>query len=167
MVKFKCQNQNDKINSNVKGQISKHGFYHLSFKFSHYFVISALSFVILMSGCVSFKEAWKGFNGVSTKILEEQRPNAIKKTFAYNYNTCYNKVRAILVKSDAYIYAKDPKSDLIAVYVSEEDTTPVGVFFKEIGPESTQVEVSSPSTYAKEHMAKIIFDALDLEIKAQ
>jgi hypothetical protein len=49
---------------------------------------------------------------------------------------------------------------MLALYVSEEDTTPVGVFLTERGKFRTLVEVSSPSTYGKEKIAQTIFDSL-------
>jgi hypothetical protein len=49
---------------------------------------------------------------------------------------------------------------MIAIYVSETDTTPVGLFFKEIDKSNTQVEVSSPSTYAKELISEKVFKLL-------
>ena len=49
---------------------------------------------------------------------------------------------------------------MIAVYFSESDTTPIGIFFKEIGANTTQMEVSSPSSYAKELIAERLFSVL-------
>jgi len=55
MFKSKIQNPKPKINPNAKLQIArqKHKSCHLSFVPCHSFVICALSFVILTSGCVS------------------------------------------------------------------------------------------------------------------
>jgi hypothetical protein len=50
---------------------------------------------------------------------------------------------------------------MIAVYVSESDTTPVGVFFKGVDNSNTEISVSSPSLYAKELIAKILSLELD------
>jgi len=49
---------------------------------------------------------------------------------------------------------------LIAIYVSSEDTTCVGIFFTEIDANNTQVEVSSPSTSAKGDIATQLFAKL-------
>jgi hypothetical protein len=46
MVKSKIQNPKSKINPKFQFQISKQGFFHLSFVLCHYFVICALVFVI-------------------------------------------------------------------------------------------------------------------------
>ena len=50
---------------------------------------------------------------------------------------------------------------MLALYVSQDDTTPVGIFFKEIDANNTQMEVSSPSKFAKEFIAKRVFSTFD------
>ncbi len=112
-------------------------------------------------GCASLKEAARGFAGISTKALEESRKDAIRKTFNYNYYACHEKVKAALQETGSYIYAQSKNKRMIAVYVSESDTTPVGIFLKMIGRNKTQIEVSSPSTYAKEAVAKNVFSVLE------
>ena len=69
----------------------------------------------------------------------------------------------VLALNRCYVYANDPRKDLIAIYVSEEDTTPVGIFLKSIDANTTLIEISSPSTYAKETITKIVFSAFDKE----
>jgi len=118
-------------------------------------------------GCATIKETAKGIAGVSTKVLEVGRKDAIIKTFNYDYDACYNKVVDILKHIGAYIYAKDRKKQMIAIYVSETDTTPVGLFFKVIDTNNTQIEISSPSTYAKEFIARDVFLALEKSLKPQ
>lgn len=113
--------------------------------------------LVSLSGCAGIKETAKGVVGISTKSLEENRKDAIVKAFNYDYFTCYTKTLDTLRHIGAYIYIQDIKSHMIAIYVSEEDTTPVGLFFKDIDAANTQVEVSSPSTYAKEFIAAKIF----------
>ena len=122
--------------------------------------VSILIFVICTSGCASIKEMSKGVAGVSTKKLEESRKGAILKTFDYDYFTCFTNTSDALKKLGCYIYAQDIKKHRIAIYVSEQDTTPVGIFFKEMSAASTQVEVSSPSTFAKELISGKLFQAL-------
>ncbi|MDD5255416.1 MAG: hypothetical protein PHR11_05125 [Candidatus Omnitrophica bacterium] len=107
------------------------------------------------SGCAGVTEGLKGFAGVSTKILEEKRPEALRKSFAMDYESCYNKTEKILRRINSYIYARTP--DMFAVYVSEADTTPVGIFLSSQPAGLVLVEVSSPSTFAKETLAKTIF----------
>ncbi len=131
----------------------------------------------LLSGCATIKEMGKGFAGVSTQVLEDKRKDALKKSFALGYNDCYAKVKDILAKNilvkdglgkednAPYIYAEDPKKKMIAIYVSQADTTPVGIFFTEEAGGSTLIEISSPSTYAKEEIAGRIFTGIDQSLK--
>lgn len=120
----------------------------------HWVVILLLGYcVISLGGCVTIKETAKGIAGISTKVLEENRKEAIIKTFNYGHEACYNNVRAILEEKGSYIYAQDPQKLMMAIYVSSQDTTPVGLFFKEIDAVSTRIEISSPSVYAREFIA--------------
>ncbi len=119
------------------------------------------------SGCAGIKEGLKGFAGVSTKVLEEGRPSAISQSFNCDYNSCYLKVKAILQDMGAYIYAKDSQKKMIAIYVSEEDTTPLGIFFEEVDKANTKILVSSPSVYAQELISGKIFSTLEKSLKAK
>jgi len=161
MFKSKIQNPKSKINPKSKCQISKPSFIHLSFVLCHSFVICALLFVISTMGCATITEGVKGFAGVSTRALEDNRKTAITKAFNYDYFTCYTQTLDILKRMQAYIYMQSIKKHMIAIYVSEQDTTPVGLFFKEIDATNTQVEVSSLSTYAKEFISGKVFSVLD------
>jgi hypothetical protein len=160
MGRSKIQNPKSKINPKSQCQMSSQKSWYLSFGFGHYFVIWILSFVILTSGCAKFKESIIGFAGVSTKILEEKRIEATKKTFNYDYFTSFTKSLDLVKSFGCYIYKQDVKKQMIALYVSETDTTPVGIFFQEIDASNTQVEVSSASTYAKELISAKLFQAL-------
>ena len=124
------------------------------------FAICVFLSLILINGCASIKEAAKGFAGISTKELEAGRKSAIVKTFDYDYFTAFTKTLDALKEMNAYIYTQDIKKHMIAIYVSESDTTPVGIFFKELSAASTQIEVSSPSTYSKEAISQKLFQAL-------
>lgn len=129
-------------------------------KVKKYFLF--LCFLLLtLIGCSTVKEIAKGVAGISTKALEDGRKNAIVKDFNYDQLTCYNKVEDLFVQIGPYIYAKDKKKKMLAIYLSQADTTPVGVFFTPIDGQNTKVEVSSPSTYAKEYMAKKVFAFLE------
>jgi hypothetical protein len=130
-----------------------------------YCVIVFLGYCVIgFLGCTTIKEAAKGFMGISTRSLEKARKDAIVKTFNYDYFTCYTQTLDILKRMQAYIYTQSIKEHMITIYVSEEDTTPVGLFFKEIDAANTQVEVSSLSTYAKEFISGKVFSALDKKI---
>lgn len=131
-------------------------------KSKRYWAIVLLGYsFIAASGCACVKETTKGIIGISTKEIENSRKNAIKKMLNYEYNACYNKTLEILKRTGAYIYTEDKKKNMIAIYVSESDTTAVGIFLKENGKNNTQVEVSSASTYAKELIAQKLFTGLE------
>ncbi|MDP2904793.1 MAG: hypothetical protein Q8O22_00645 [Candidatus Omnitrophota bacterium] len=123
-------------------------------------VIGFLSLVTGFLGCAAVTEGVKGVLGSSTRALEVGRKNALKETFAYNLDVCYDKLKMGLLKRGCYIYALDPQQKMIAVYVSRTDTTPVGVFFTKVDDNNTQVEVSSPSVWAKEFMLKRVSSIL-------
>ena len=115
---------------------------------------------VLAISCATMKETAKGIAGTSTKVLEEGRVNAITKNFNYDYFTSYTKSLDALKEMSAYIYKQSLKEHMIAVYVSKRDTTPVGIFFKEIGVDNTLVEVSSPSLTAKGLISARLFKSL-------
>lgn len=121
------------------------------------FVFGMFNFI----GCASTIECAKGVAGLSTKCIEDNRQNALVKTFNFDYATCYTKVKNILLAKGSYIYTDNPKKHMIAIYVSGEDTTPVGIFFKSVDASNTQVEVASPSTYDKELIARRVFTQLN------
>jgi len=123
-------------------------------------VICVFSLSILAISCATIKETAKGVSGISTKVLEDGRVNAITKNFSYDYFTSYTKSLDALKEMGAYIYKQRLKEHMIAVYVSKSDTTPVGIFFKEVGPDNTQVEVSSPSLTAKGIISARLFKSL-------
>ncbi|MDD5432959.1 MAG: hypothetical protein PHO70_08290 [Candidatus Omnitrophica bacterium] len=134
-------------------------------------------FAVIFSGCSGLKEDIKCVMGISTKELEKGRSNAVKKTFNYDFDTCFNKTREILIKKGSYIYAQDKAKKMIAVYLSAAsysadansdsistpsgDTTEVGFFFTNIDANNTQIEVTSPSTYAKDTLSGKVFLALE------
>jgi len=123
------------------------------------FLIVIFCFLNLI-GCAGVREVCKGLAGVSTKVLEDGRKDALKKEFNYDLITCHSKIRKILNETGSYIYTDDLDKDMLAVYISEEDTTPVGLFLTEKGKDTTLVEVASPSIYGKEKIAQTVFQAL-------
>jgi hypothetical protein len=128
-------------------------------KLSVFFIWS----LIFVCGCSTVKDTVKSVAGVSTRQLESARNEAITKNFNYDYKSCYDKVKSALKENGSYIYAEDSKKRMIALYLSQEDTTPVGVFFSQINAANTQIEVSSPSAYAKEFIWAKILLALEKE----
>jgi len=112
--------------------------------------------IIGICGCVTPQEGLKGLAGVSTKVLEDNRSSALVKVLNEDYKTAYERTQKILNgTSKVSIYAKDKR--MIALYYEDPNTTPVGVFFREIDATHTQIEISSPGLYAREKIAKEIF----------
>ena len=133
-----------------------------------FFPFSVFCFLFsVLSGCATIKELGKGFAGVSTRVLEDKRKDALKKSFSLGYNSCYSKVKDILDEKgkEFPIYADDTKKKMIALYLSQTDTTPIGIFFTEEAKNKTLIEVSSPSIYAKEFIAKNIFTGIEALLK--
>jgi hypothetical protein len=123
--------------------------------------------VLALSGCSTLNEWSKGVLGVSTQVLEDGKKNAIRKDFNSDYDTCYKRVMDSLGKIHAYIYANRPDKNLIAIYVTEEDTTPVGIFLEPVDKDNTTIAISSPSTYARETIAKKIFLGMEGKLEAE
>ena len=99
----------------------------------------------------------KALVGFATSEVEESRPRAYAKTFNYDFNACYSMVEGIFSKMPkTTIYAKSEY--MIAVYYTDPNTTPVGVYIVQAGSGRTQVQVSSPSSSAKEWVAKNLFN---------
>ncbi len=113
------------------------------------------------SGCALRNDTIREIAGISVFELEGLRKNAEVKIFGEDYFTCFTKTLDILKKLDMYIYRQDIKKYLIAVYMSKEDSTAVGLFFKEVNKDETKIEITSPSSYAKEFVAKRIFTILE------
>jgi len=141
------------------------------------FILTTAFYILstVLFGCATIKEMGKGFAGISTKVLEDHRKDSLKRSFPLDYESSYAEVKKILGKKEGqepgkegqgpYIYAEDPAKKMIAVYVSEADTTPVGIFFTVEKKKKTLIEISSPSVYAKEFIAKSIFTGIDELLK--
>jgi hypothetical protein len=125
-------------------------------------VLSGLAILLFCAGCsVGMKESLRGVAGVSTKVLEDNLSGADSKEFDLAYDAAYSRVRKTIKEIEAYIYAEDKPKNFIAIYVTEEDTTPVGIFFKRLDNNKTQVSISSPSKFAKELISGKIFSGLE------
>jgi hypothetical protein len=98
---------------------------------------------------------------VSTAALQKARKNAVSKEVKYGYFEAYTKTLDILKETRSHVYKQSIKKHLIALYVSEQDTTAVGIFFTEVDAEHTKIEVSSLSTYGKERVAQRLFALLE------
>lgn len=133
------------------------------------FALTAACYLLstVLWGCATVKEMGRGFAGISTKVLDDTRKDALKRSFPLDSDSSYAEVKKILTEKgqEYYIYAEDPAKKMIAVYVSEADTTPVGIFFTAEKKKKTLIEISSPSVHAKEYVAKNIFTGIDKLLK--
>jgi len=132
-----------------------------------FFLVAACCVIVLGAGCAGLMEAGRGIVGVSTKVLEDGRQNAVRKVYPVNYMKCRKTVDDVLADNKAYVYARNDQQKMIAFYMSETDTTPVGVFFIVHGEASTEVEVSSPSRYAKQFIADKISAGFDKVLRSE
>lgn len=112
---------------------------------------------VLLSGCAASQiEMTRDVIGNSIKDVEASRKDAVSKEFDHDYMACYSKIEKLLGKMPhTSIYFED--EDVIAVFYMNPNTTPVGIFFTDIGNGRTKVEVSSPATGARDWVAKNIF----------
>jgi isocitrate dehydrogenase kinase/phosphatase len=109
-----------------------------------------------MTGCATTDDWLKGLLGTSTASVENARKNAVSKVFDYDYRTCYDKMKKLLEEMpQVSIYAR--KRGLIAIYYNSINTTPVGVFLKKADENRTRVEIASPSSSARDWVAKNLF----------
>lgn len=120
------------------------------------FAVSLALVVFSLSACATPGDWVRGIAGTSTRELRDARDTALKKTFDYDYNTCYLKMEAVLKKMPhVSMYARE--AGLIAVNYIHPNTTAVGIFIMPIDKTRTQVAVSSLSTPSKEWIARNLF----------
>jgi len=104
------------------------------------------------------KKAW----GSSIQALEEAREKGRSETFSLDYEASFTKMIEILKKMNSYIYIKDKKRHLIVAmhFQGPDDTTEVGIFFTEKGPDLTQIELSSTSSSLLDYISNRIFSRM-------
>lgn len=118
----------------------------------------------LAAGCAGVKESCRGVLGTSTRILEECKPQAVSRSFAFSADDCSAALEQALKDAGAYVYRRDAQKRLTAVYVSAEDTTPVGIFLEPGNPGSTKVLLCSPSSWARDFIAGKVYAGLERKL---
>ncbi len=95
-------------------------------------------FFVFLAGCSTsgIREAFRGFKGTSTGVLKDTRRSAVSREFDCSLEECLPKLAEALEELGNYVYARE--EGLTAVYVSETDTTPVGIFAAGISSGSHQ-----------------------------
>ena len=117
----------------------------------------------LFTGCATLKELPKKIWGSSTQALEQARAEGVSNTFSLDYETSFNKVIEILKKMDCYIHIKNKKRHLIVAmkFQGPDDTTEVGIFFREKDPQVTEIELSCLSSSLLNYASEKIFSMMD------
>lgn len=122
------------------------------------FLLLSVLMIFSACGCATLTEGLKRLVGISTQDLEKIRKNATARVFEKDYKACRKAVEKGLPKiKGAVIYENDPKRDMIAIYYVDVNTTPVGIFFKEVDPAHTEIGVASEAPDAQAYIAKKLF----------
>ena len=116
--------------------------------------VTAAVFFVLAQGCASFSGRVNGFLGKSVREIESSRIKSVKLVIPGDYDTVYAGVLSELKKEGRYIYRQDRNGRLIAFYMSNENTTVAGVFFKETAEGKIELEIASPSSDARNLLAE-------------
>ncbi len=125
-------------------------------------LIGCMLFIIFLNGCALSLENSRVVMGISEKALYGARANAKTQIVELDYQACYKKVIRILKKMKAYIYLHSlEKQRIVAMnFKDTNNTTQVGIFFSQVTPNSTKVEISCLSHYVLENVSEKLFSAL-------
>jgi hypothetical protein len=109
-------------------------------------------------------EIGKTLWGSSTRVLEQERRNAITKTYDKPYRDCMRSAIAVAGKKHWVIFKKDEIKGYMVVMGIKGcvNTTEIGIFFDNLSDHRTRIELSSLSTNAKRQAAKGLFHGLDI-----
>lgn len=125
-----------------------------SIRSDHMLLAAALALVCL-SGCATMQDVGAGIAGVSTAPIEDSWDTALTRVVEEDYKTCYARVEELLKQLPVEVYAK--RKEMIALFETSVNTTPVGIYLTPIDETHTQIAIASPSTTAKEWIAKCVF----------
>ena len=121
-------------------------------------------FLILIIGCSGVEIS--RIVGVGVRPFKEQ-DKIYTQTFDKNFFSCYNKTLRILKKMEAKIHRGSRKKNFIiaanfsAPHSQWSQSTEVAIFFKDLEPRKTQVEVSSLNSSLAEFIAGKLFEDLN------
>ncbi len=126
--------------------------------------ILVVGMIVGVSGCAGLKDLPKTIWGSSTRVLEQERPNALVKIYEKDYWTCYKAALEVVKKKKYVLYKKDEVRGLMVIMgiPGSVNTTEVGVFFVELNDHQTRIELSSLSTNAKRLLYKGLFHGMDV-----
>ncbi len=105
--------------------------------------------------------------GTSIQSLEEEEKGRFSGIVLAGFDESYAALIEVLEEKQLYIYLDRPGSRYVTamwwnrVYPRCVDTTEVGFFFKEEGPDRTRLDVVSLDSELARFAAEMIFEAID------
>ncbi len=134
-----------------------------------YFLLALLLLSFSALSCSMIHESVRTVWGSSVRVLQNERDNAISKSYYCSMDECFQAVVDLAESADEMgktpyeIFMKDRLRRFIVVIKVpvSVDTTEVGIFFDRLGKEEIKIELSSLSTNAKLNAAGLIFERLD------
>ena len=99
--------------------------------------------------------------GITQWQLQHEKVK-FSKSFEKDVRYCYQTTKDALAKWNAYVWYEQEGCYIIAIkfdkiYKNCIDTTELGIFFKEEGPQKTGVEVSSPNHNLSQFVSEKLF----------
>jgi len=134
----------------------------------HYFfqgLMLSIITVFFLSGC-SIRHFSGYMLGTYVSQPKEGEKGRYSRIFNCPYPVCYEEVQGILIRMGALIFIKNKKGHMISamhfdkIYRYCIDTTEVGIFFKEIGPAKTQIDVACGNYGLAKFASEKIFSRL-------
>jgi uncharacterized protein YceK len=122
--------------------------------------------IIFLSGCSSLRNLPDYIAGTYVRQPEEGTAGRYIKIIDLPYSACFDKAEGALKEMGASIRYKNRKKHTILAWYFDKiydnciDTTKVGVYFKEISPEKTQVDVACGNYGLAEFAATKLFEKL-------
>ena len=119
-----------------------------------------------LSGCCSIKNLPDYIAGTYVKQPEEGTPGRYIETFDYPYPICFEKVIDTLKELGVPVRYKSMRKRMILawyfnkIYGRTIDTTKVGIYFKKITSEKTQVDVACGNYGLAKFASEKIFQEL-------
>lgn len=134
----------------------------MQIKFKKGFILTCFAAGVIFNGCATSIETSRKIMGTSIEALDEARAEGKSQTVELDYPACYQKVITILKKMKAHIFLHSQKRKRIVAmnFRDLNNTTEVGIFFTQVTPNSTKVEISCLSHSVLENVSDKIFSAL-------
>ncbi|MFH1038121.1 MAG: hypothetical protein V1789_05570 [PVC group bacterium] len=129
-------------------------------------VFAIICFSLLIQAC-SPVEMGRRVIGTSVQSLEEEKIGRFSGIVLAGKSETYQALIDVLQEYRLYIYLDSPGSGYVTamwfnrLYPSCIDTTEVGFFFKEEGPDRTRLDVVSLDSELARFAAEMIFEAID------